>query len=395
MLNHRQPPSKLSTLAATLASLAALGTVGLSALSPDVAQAADRAVTTQQRSTAQQVAQGGVAISELAPNAPETYTVKGGDTLWDVSKLFLKSPWRWPELWGMNLDQIRNPHLIYPGQLLVLDKSSGRARLNVAKNVSGSGDTVKLSPRVRESAAADAISSVPMHMIRPFLQEMGVFNSDELQTAPRIVSASDERVLMGRGDTAYVVGDVGRTSDWTVYRAATPLLDPATKEVLGYEARLLGTAQYVRAGEVRTVAGKPQTVPSTFNITGARNEIRAGDRLAPSTSSDLTTFVPHAPSKPIQGQIVSVYGDNLIAGQNQIVALNRGAADGLERGHVLSVLRDGRMVTDREMGKPIELKMPDERHGVMFVFRVFDRVSYALLLNVQYPVRSGDHFDQP
>ncbi len=393
MPNHRHPmfarsPSP-SALAAALACVAVLFSTTLSAT------AADLPVSPQQRSTAQQVAQRGVALSELAPNAPDMHTVKAGDTLWDVSKLFLKSPWRWPELWGMNLDQIRNPHLIYPGQVLVLDKSSGRARLSVAQAVSGPGDTVKLSPRVRSTSASDAITTVPMHLIRPFLQEMAVFNADVLATAPRIVAAADERVLIGRGDKAYVLGEVGQASDWSVFRAATPMLDPTTKELLGYESRLLGSAQYARAGETRTVDGKPHTVPATFNITGVRNEIRAGDRLMPTAATDMTTFVPHAPSKPLSGQIVSIYGDGLIAGQYQIVALNRGAADGVERGHVLSVLRDGKVISDRTGGKAMQVKLPDERHGLMFVFRVFDRLSYALLLNAETPVTSGDHFDLP
>ncbi len=393
MLNHRHQPPKRSTpraaVAASLASLAVLCTVGLQV------QAADLPVSAQARSTAQQVASRGVAIADLAPGAPDVYTVKSGDTLWDVSKLYLKSPWRWPELWGMNLDQIRNPHLIYPGQVLVLDKSNGRARLTVGQAVTGPGDTVKLSPRIRESAATDAITTVPMHLIRPFLQEMAVFNADTLSSAPRIVAGTDNRVLIGRGDKAYVLGDVAKGSDWNVFRNATPLLDPRTKELLGYESRLLGSAQFTRPGETRTIDGKPHVVPATFTVTGVRSEIRAGDRLMPTGATDMTTYVPHAPSKPLSGQIISVYGDALIAGQNQIVALNRGAAEGVERGHVLSVLRDGRALTDRETGKTLQVKLPDERHGLMFVFRVFDRVSYALLLNTETPVASGDHFDLP
>jgi LysM repeat protein len=378
-----------------LSALMAAAAVTVTFAVPAAAQGVNYPVTPQQRSTAQQVAQAGVALSELAPNAPDQYTVKRGDTLWDISQLFLRSPWRWPELWGMNLDQIRNPHLIYPGQMLFLDKSGGRARLRVGQPVAG--DTVRLSPRVRsEPLDAGAITSVPMHLIAPFLNEAVVFNSNELDAAPRIVAAQEGRVLLGRGDTAYVRGEFGGLRDWRVFREATPLKDPITQEVLGYEAQYLGTAEYRRAGEtVSNGDGKPQIVPATFAISTIRKEVGVGDRLAPVPPRDFTAYVPHAPAQPVDGRIVSVYGDALIAGQNQIVALNRGAKDGMERGHVLALWQAGASTTDKTDPARPAMRLPDERHGLLFVFRVFDRVSYALILNVQHPVRAGDRFTQP
>ncbi len=368
-------------------------------------------ITPQQRSTAQQVAQAGVPLEDLAPGAPDSHTVKRGDTLWDISKLFLKTPWRWPQLWGMNLDQIRNPHLIYPGQVLVLDKSGGRARLRVADGSQPDG-TVKLSPRARGEAAGDnAIPTIPLNLIAPFLNEGVVLSADELDKAPRIVAAPESRVLMGRGDRAYVRGELGGIADWRLFRKATPLIDPTTKEVLGYEARFVGTAAYVReagSAEVRNEPGlnnlfkrdaavttSTLPVPATFEILSVKEEVGVGDRLATVPPRDFSSFSPRAPSKPMAGQVVQVYGDSLIAGQNQVVAINRGARDGMERGHVLAVLRDGERVLDRTNERPQEIKLPDERHGLMFVFRTFDRVSYALLLQVQQPVRAGDRFTQP
>ena len=353
-------------------------------------------VTPEQRSTAQQVAQAGVPLAELAPNAPDSHTVKRGDTLWDISKLFLKSPWRWPELWGMNLEQIRNPHLIFPGQILVLEKVNGRARLRLAQSVGPSG-TVKLSPRVRsEPSDSNPLSSVPMHLITPFLNEAVVFNNDALALAPRIVAAQEGRVMLSRGDTAYVRGDLAGLRDWRVFREARPLLDPTTREVLGYEARHLGSAEYTREGEVRQRPdGKGEIVPATFVLTSIQQEVGVGDRLAPQQSRDSASFAPHPPSKAIDGQIVSMYGDAVTAGQNQIVAINRGANDGLERGHVLALWRAGERVPDRtDPARPL-MKLPDERHGLLFVFSVFDRVSYALILQVQDPVKPGDRFTQP
>jgi LysM repeat protein len=363
-------------------------------------------ITPQQRSTAQQVAQAGVPLEDLAPGAPDSHTVKRGDTLWDISKLFLKSPWRWPQLWGMNLEQIRNPHLIYPGQVLLLDKSGGRARLRLADGSMPDG-TVKLSPRARAQDVGDgAIPTIPLNLIAPFLNEGVVLSADELDKAPRIVAAPESRVLMGRGDRAYVRGDLGGIADWRLFRRATPLIDPTTKEVLGYEARFVGTAAYVReagTAEVptdggllnRTAGTTTLAVPATFEILSVKEEVGVGDRLAIVPPRDFSSFTPRAPSQPMSGQVVQVYGDALIAGQNQVVAINRGSRDGMERGHVLAVLRDGERVLDRTNERPQEIKLPDERHGLMFVFRTFERVSYALLLQVQQPVRAGDRFTQP
>jgi LysM repeat protein len=366
-------------------------------------------ITPQQRSTAQQVAQAGVPLEDLTPNAPDSHTVKRGDTLWDISKLFLKSPWRWPQLWGMNLEQIRNPHLIYPGQVLVLDKSGGRARLRMADGSALPDGTVKLSPRARATDVGDsAIPTIPLNLIAPFLNEAVVLSSDELERAPRIVAAPEDRVLMGRGDRAYVRGELGGIADWRLFRKATPLIDPTTKEVLGYEARFVGTAAYVREGGSAEVANSgggfslvkrestsTLPVPATFEIQSVKEEVGVGDRLATVPPRDFSSFTPRAPANPVAGQVVQVYGDALIAGQNQVVAINRGANDGIERGHVLAVLRDGARTVDRTYDRPQDIKLPDERHGLMFVFRTFDRVSYALLLQVQQPVRAGDRFTQP
>jgi hypothetical protein len=350
-------------------------------------------ITDKMRSTAQQVAQTGVPLSELAPNAPDQHVVQRGDTLWDISGLFLKSPWRWPELWGMNLDQIRNPHLIFPGQVLVLVKTGDRATLQVAQPGSGMpGGTVKLSPRVRSDVLDNgAIASIPLHLIGPFLDQAVVFGAKELDNAPRIVATQEGRVMVSKGETAYVRGDLGGARDFRLFREPKALLDPLTNEVLGYEARYVGTAEFVRAGEES--AGS--IVPATFRVASTRLEANVGDRLSPVPQRDLTAFVPHAPANPVDGRIVSVYGDGLKAGQNQIVSINRGARDGMERGHVLALWRAGSLAIDKTVEARPAMRLPDERHGLLFVFSVFDRVSYALILSVQDQVRSGDRFTQP
>ena len=376
--------------------VACVGATLAAALFAGTLRAADFPITAKQRGTAQSVAQGGVALSELAANAPDSYTVKLRDTLWDISKLFLKSPWRWPELWGMNLDQIRNPHLIYPGQVLYLDKTGGRARLRLGQPVGDAG-SARLSPRVRASALGDgALPSIPFHLIEPFLNEALIFQGNELESAPRIVATQEGRVILGRGDTAYVRGDLSAARDYRIFREATPLKDPATGEVLGYEARYVGAAEYTRQGDTRVdAAGRSEIVPATFVVTSVRQEAGVGDRLAVVPAREFTNYAPHAPQGPMSGQIASLYGDALTAGQNQIVALNRGSVDGMERGHVLALLRDGVRTVDKTDPVRPTIKLPDERNGMLFVFRVFDRMSYALILSAQTPVKPGDHVSQP
>ncbi|WP_442968235.1 LysM peptidoglycan-binding domain-containing protein [Pseudorhodoferax sp.] len=381
----------------SLMAVATLGALGLLGANPAWA-AGNYPITEQQRSTATDVAQAGVPLSDLAPNAPDSHTVQRGDTLWDISKLFLTTPWRWPELWGMNLQQIRNPHLIYPGQVLVLVKSGGRATLQLAQDASPiPGNTVKLSPRVRSELLANgAIASLPLHLIGPFLNEAVVFNTNELEESPRIVATQENRVILSRGETAYVRGDLGGARDFRLFRQPRPLLDPITKEVLGFEGTYVGTAEFVRDGGMLPAPdGKAVVVPATFRISGTRLEAGIGDRLSPVPPSDLTAYAPHAPSAPVDGRIVSIYGEAVRAGQNQIVALNKGQRDGMERGHVLALWRAGAAAVDNTDGKRTAMRLPDERHGLLFVFRVFDRVSYALILQVQDSVGVGDRFTQP
>jgi len=381
-----QPATALNCAALALAVLAA---------TPSVTQAFP--ITPEQRSTAQQVASKGVPLSELAENAPDTYTVKRGDTLWHISGMFLKSPWRWPELWGMNLDQIHNPHLIYPGQLLVLEKIDGMARLKLGTTVGGVGDTVKLSPSIRsESSESAAIASIPMNLISPFLTDAIIFDTNQLATAPRIVAVQEDRMLLQRGDSAYVSGDLGNTRSWQIFREPKALVDPDTKQILGYEARYVGSADRVQDGESRPgAANAGLSVPSTFTITSNKEDVGVGDRLAPATVRDFAPFVPHPPAGPIDGKVVSLYGDAMSAGSNQIVSLNRGARDGIERGTVLALWHEGAVRKDTSVERGQTFKLPDRRMGVVFVFRVFDRMSYGLVLETTDPTLPGDRVTQP
>ena len=356
-------------------------------------------VKAEQFQTAQRVAQQGVSLADLAPNAPESHTVRAGDTLWGLSQLFLKSPWRWAELWGMNLEQIRNPHRIYPGQVLVLFKAGDRATLKLAQPVATEPPpaAVKLVPRVRSSPIeSEAIASVPMQLIAPFLTDSTVLAAGEIDGAPRIVATQEGRVLLSQGETGYVRGDLKGQRNFQLVREPKPLRDPRSREVLGYEARLVGHVEVLSPEQVRTGAdGKAISSPARVLVREARLEAGVGDRLTAAPAADFAPFVPRAPAKPVEGHVIGLYGDGLSAGQNQVVSLNRGLRDGLEKGHVLALWRAGRTVLDRTDPARATLHLPDEKRGQLFVFRVFDRVSYALILDAQEPVSPGDRFSQP
>ncbi len=369
-------------------------------------------VTAQQRAVAAQVASTGLALSELRADAPPSYAVKGGDTLWAIAGLFLKSPWRWPELWGMNLTDIKNPHLIYPGQVLYLETKEGRARLTTTSPTEGDEPpVVKLSPHTRsEKLSASALPTLKSHLIEPFLSEPVIVDEQGLSAAPRIVDTTDGRVLLTRGDRAYARGTPGdeliddpsqKQKAYRVFRNATPLKDPITGEVLGYEAQYVGKALLVRSEgtqESTDREGKTRLdiVPATIDIIDAKEEMRVGDRLLPEPPQQLQSYVPHAPLNPVDARIVSVYGSAVVnAAQNQVVAINKGEQDGMESGLVLAILKDGaRLVDKTDPGQP-DIKLPDERNGLLMVFRTFEKLSYALVLDITTGVRVGDRLVNP
>ena len=373
------------------------------------ALAAQKFVTTEaQKATANRVAQQGVPLSELAPNAPDRYTIKRGDTLWHIATLYLKSPWRWPELWGMNLEQIKNPHLIYPGQVLLLVKSEGRALLMLED---GSVPTVHVSPQKRFQALPDnALPTLRQRVIEPFLVEPLIVEAEAFAAAPRIVSAQEGRVLLSRGDRAYARGQSGGSALQTeagketllrVFRGATPLKDPDSGQILGYEAIYAGRARLVSnettqdetdaKGQTRSVI-----VPARIDIISAKEEIRVGDRLLPEPQREWNNYTPHPPAGSLDGRIVSIYGSGVEnAAQNQVVAINKGKQDGVNPGTVLAILKNGAHVVDKQDASRPTLKLPDERIGLLMVFRTFERVSYALILDITDGVRVGDKLASP
>ena len=328
----------------------------------------------------------------IKPDAPDRYVVVPGDTLWGISQKFTDSPWRWPELWGLNKDEIRNPHLIYPGYVIVLDRARGQLSIGTPSAAAAPAATqtgsVKLRPRIRaESLAKEQIPSIPASVIEPFLSRPLVVEPDGLDKAPTIVGTQADRVILATGNSAYVRG-MGRSKEatWYVFRRGPPLVDPETNQTLAYEAIYLGTAQLERPGE-----------PATVTLTTAVQEVGSGDKLVAAGAPRPLNYAPHAPTAKIHGRVLSIYGSlGKVgeAGPQSIVSINRGARDGLEIGHVLALYSLGGSVRDVS-AKDARIKLPDERAGLAFVFRVFNRVSYALVMNVSRPIRPLDVVQNP
>jgi LysM repeat protein len=386
------------------------GLLGFGFVFPAQAQG-QRTITAEQREQAQQVAQQGVPLAELAADAPDQYTVKPADTLWGISKLFLKSPGRWPQLWGMNLEQIRNPHLIYPGQRLVLVRDGDRAALKLAGAATGAAaataattvddpsqlPTVKLSPRVRsEPLPPQAIASLPWHLVQPFLEQVAISDALELSALPRLLGGIDQRVMLSRNEIGYVRGtlEVGKT--YAITQEPRPLRDPLTQEVLALEAQVVGNAIALSNGEVGVGdKGRPVVQPGTVEIRQQRREIGPGNLLLATANDPPEAFVPRAPQTPVDGRVIGPYGDGVQAGGLQIVALNKGKRDGLQRGHVLALWQARAPGVDKQDIDRAAIAWPDVRQGDMLVFKVFDRVAYALIQNTRAPIQPGDRFSQP
>ncbi|MCY7389163.1 MAG: LysM peptidoglycan-binding domain-containing protein [Burkholderiales bacterium] len=338
---------------------------------------------------------------QLAADAPASYVVVKGDTLWDISGRFLKEPWRWPEIWNMNRDQIKDPHWIYPGDIIKLSFDAyGNPRLSFGSGGSLGGDDSRLQPRVRVDTLAQAIPSIPSRVITPFLSLPLVIEEGALANAPRIISAEDERVVIGAGNIAYALGlQQSQGVKWQIYRPGK-VLKGEEGEILGYEANYLGEAKVLRFGET-----------STIEILRSTQEINRGDRLTPTMDTAVPSYSPRPPSKIIAGTVISVLNGVDTGAQYSIVALNLGKREGLEVGHVLATLRKGATVsaedpigqankwtttsTDGGTQSSGSVKLPDERNGLVFVFRVFEKVSYALVMSTRRPIELGDIVQTP
>ncbi|MHB0992241.1 MAG: LysM peptidoglycan-binding domain-containing protein [Burkholderiales bacterium] len=314
-------------------------------------------------------------VLRLQDNPPARYTVVKGDTLWDIAGKFLKNPWQWPEIWGMNKAEIKNPHWIYPGDVVVLDTSGTTPRLSLLRN--SNLPTVVLTPEVRESAIeATGIPPIPTANINPFLNQPFVMDKDALEHAPRIIDFETEHLVIGAGNLAYATNDDSATDNWKVLRPGGALLDPVTREVLGYQVRYLGNARTVTKGN-----------PQTISITSSSQEMEINDRLKPAHDNYSFRFVPHAPDHTVNGFIISTYRGITEVGQYDTVIINKGARDGLDDGTVLAVYKNKALAD--------ATPLPAFRVGLIMLYRVFDKVSYAIIMQTTGPVNLNDYIRNP
>lgn len=352
-----------------------------------------------------EVASGGM----MAPDFPERYVVVKGDTLWDISKRFLKDPWLWPSVWHIN-PKIRNPHLIYPGDIIVMYVIDGKPYITLdgqaglsPNEVSSGGEmgrddapaksglkVVKLAPSSRVSGIQKAISTIPMANIRPFLDRPRVVTENELEEGPYIVSSYEEHLISGTGNRVYARRIQTPLQSYNIVRPGKEYIDPETDEVLGYEAIYLADARLIQAAEDK------EDGVSSLVVTKAFREVLNNDVLVPyENREEVFQFTPRAPGAEVKGQIIDVFNGVSQIGQYMVVVLNRGERHGLAPGHVLSVVQTGTEVYDSRRFLFSSVKLPDERAGLMMVFKTYDKMSYAIVMEANRALHVNDRFENP
>jgi LysM repeat protein len=325
----------------------------------------------------------------LADNAPDSYVVKRGDTLWAISKVFLRDPWYWPEIWQVN-PQIQNPHLIYPGDTLRLVFIDGRPQILLQR-----GDTARVEPRVRSQPLETAITTIPYATVAAFMSKPSVLDRDQIKHAPYLLATRDLHVVMSEGDTLYARGFTSPAelgSHYNVVRVGEALVDPDDNRVLGYDGIFTGSGHVTRQGD-----------PTTLIMTESTQESRAGDKLIPGGVEVPLDFTPSPPRAKTNGRIISVSHGVTIIGQYEVVVVNRGARDGLAPGNVLGVFDTGPIVLDTDKKGFFNLDklgakkvaLPSERTGTFMVFKTFDNISYGLIMEATNLIRVGDKVQNP
>lgn len=329
----------------------------------------------------------------VKPTAPTEYTVKRGDTLWGIANLFLKNPWQWPEIWYVN-PKIANPHLIYPGDVLVLGyNSDGRPQISIEQ-----GSALRLNPALRSSPLDNAIPTIPYASIAAFLSRPALLSSDEVKHAPYVLGFPDEHQAAGDDQVVYMRGlaEAATGARYSVIHVGEPIVDPESGRTLGYMGIYASTA----------VVQRPARVTRTVLVDAARETLR-GDCLMPDSTTTPLNFTPRAPSRSVRGQIIAIVDSETLIGQYNIVAINRGAHDGVVPGTVLAIDQAGDVVTDRGpasyadtdtgniLGLAKQVKLPSERAGTMLVFKTYEDMSYGLIVGASTPMRIADVVRNP
>ncbi|NNF51596.1 MAG: LysM peptidoglycan-binding domain-containing protein [Gammaproteobacteria bacterium] len=326
---------------------------------------------------------------KLRANHPDRYTVVRGDTLWDISSRFLEDPWLWPEIWQVN-PQINNPHLIYPGDVISLIYVDGRPQLRVERGAPAGLRTERLSPQIRSESLEQAIETIPFDLIAPFISRPSVLEKGEAKKLPYVLSTKGH-LIAGTDYDVYARGaDFPVGSRYSIIHVGEKIRDPEDGDVLGYVGIYAGEGRVVRSGD-----------PATVYLRDAEREVLEGDRLVQVDARPRMDFIPRAPSQNIDGQIMTVMGGVSLIGQYHIVAINRGQRHGVEPGHVLAIYQAGEKVRDPYKAGVLSgvlgsrVRLPDEPAGELMVFKTYDRMSYALVMEASSEIRVGDSLRNP
>jgi len=324
------------------------------------------------------------------PESPQTYIVQEGDTLWDISSVFLRDPWNWPEIWYKN-PQVQNPHLIYPGDVLAIIYVGGQKRIQISQRgeVGGKGlKIVKISPRVRSQPIDASIPSIPIEAIRHFLERPLVIDKDELDKSAYVISSLDSHLINSTDDKLYVrkLDTSSGNGLFQIYRPNRPLVDPVTGELLGYEAIYVGETKLLLRGD-----------PASVRITSSVREILRNDRLLPINLTNFERdFFPRPPVTDVSGRIISLLNGISQIGQYQTIAINLGTRDGVQTGNILAIKRAGEIIRDRQESDPtFRVKLPDEKIGTAMIIHSFDKLSYALIMTSDSPISTDDYVESP
>lgn len=326
------------------------------------------------------------AEPEIRPDAPNQHVVVQGDTLWGIANLFFKDPWKWPNLWGSNREKIKDPHWIYPGAVIYLDRAKGSLQIGGGGNNGGGdvqpGGVVRLKPQARPmEGGQNTVLSIPARVIAPFLAQPMAVEENELQAAPTLVALQEGRVMLGQHELGYARGLPQNAEEkWQVYLPGKALIDPESQDVLAHEVVYLGDMDVVKWGN-----------PSTLKASKVRQEMSVGAHLVAAKPVLVGQYLPHPPVEQITAKVISLYGGMTQASQNSVITLNKGRRNGLEQGHVLALYKAGKTV--KYQGESVQL--PAERNGLLFVFRVFEKVSYALVMETRLPVVELDTAETP
>jgi hypothetical protein len=320
-------------------------------------------------------------VIPVAPDAPARYTVQKGDTLWDISAKFLTDPWYWPEIWHIN-QQVANPHLIYPGDVLALTWVEGQPRVMLE-----SGGPIRLSPRVRESPLSEAIDSIPYERIAAFMSRPDVLAEEQVKGAPYVAHGRDHRLISAAGNEVYVrrLPDAQPGGRYNIYHVGDKLKDPDDGDVLGYQGLFTGQGSISQGGD-----------PASMMVADSARETLEGDILLPESADMKMDFIPRAPKSKVEGTVMSVIDDRTVVAEYDIVIINRGSRDGLEPGNVLATWAAGEKVRDITANAESRMvQLPNERTGLFMVFKTYPRMSYGLMLESEREIEIGDKVRSP